>query len=106
MVRGSRINTAAMTFLWEEVQPHYGGVRNWASHLRILGGGLLIVAAVSNVQVKCLNPSLLVPDGGMGSISKVSLTEGLPSVSSAVACCHVGAPFTLVTLVGFFCDHS
>jgi hypothetical protein len=25
-----------------------------------------------DVAVKCLNPNLLVPDGGMGSISKVS----------------------------------
>jgi len=27
-----------------------------------------------DVAVKCLNPSLLVPDGGMGSISKVTPT--------------------------------
>lgn len=26
-------------------------------------------------QVKCLNPNLLVPDGGMGSISKVNIGE-------------------------------
>lgn len=32
--------------------------------------GLWGCASVA-VQVKCLNPSLLVPDGGMGSVTKV-----------------------------------
>jgi hypothetical protein len=32
---------------------------------------------VSFLQVKCLNPSLLVPDGAMGTISKVSFSVPL-----------------------------
>jgi hypothetical protein len=52
-------------YLYEQTHSSYVGVRGW---------DLGCCDFVRCVAVKCLNPNLLVPDGGMGSISKVSTT--------------------------------